>query len=186
MKKILTILICLLILSGCGKDYSKPWGIETYEADMSYYEGLNKTGHMFKGTTVKELKRLIDNKGYGVFVFSHKFCAHCQIAMRMMNEVAEDLNVYIYYIDGYSDEYPIQDTENYDILLDILYDYMKEDEDGEKAFFTPHIFSIIDGEIKDSYIGTTWEGLDYTENDEKNLKNLYRSILKPFADKNQD
>ena len=186
MKKLITIIICLLILTGCKNDYSKPWNINTYDADMSYYEGLNRSGHMFVGTTVGELKRLIDEKGYGVFVFSHKFCAHCQIAMKMMNDVAEELNVYIYYIDGYSDEYPIQDTENYDILFDILFDYLKEDENNEKAFFTPHIFSIIDGKIVESYIGTTWEGLDYTKTDEKNLKDIYRNILKPFAPKNQD
>lgn len=188
MKRLFSLLIIILLLVGCtnSKDYSIPWGVETYDADMSYYEGLTKTNHMFLGTTVSELQRTINEKGYGVFVFSHKYCAHCQIAMRMLNDVAKELNVYIYYIDGYNDEYPIQDTENYDILFNILYDYLKEDETGEKAFFTPHLFTIIDGEIKDSYIGTTWTGLEYTSNDEMNLKDVYRKILKPFIPKNQD
>ena len=186
MKKIFVLLLVLLLFSGCSKnDYSKLYDLETYNCDMSSYEGLENVEHVFVGTTVSELKRLIDEKGYGVFAFSSKYCSHCQIAMQYLNEVAKELNVTMFYIDGTSQEYPIQNTDNYDILFDILYDTLNEGPDG-KEIQTPEIFSVIDGEIKDYQVGTTWNGLEYDDKDIDNLKDVYRRILTPFVKQSQD
>ena len=105
MKKLLSILLICLVLFGCSKkqekpDLSKEFVIETYKADMSGYENLKSSGHMFVGTTVSELKRTVDEGGYGVFVLSRTGCPSCQLAMQYLNEVAGELGVYIYYIDA--------------------------------------------------------------------------------------
>lgn len=188
MKKlILTLCLCLFILGGCQKkpDLSKPIDIWTYEADMSGYEGLGKTGHVFKGTTVSELKRIMDEKGYGVFVLSATFCPHCQIAMRYLNEIAQELGVTIYYLNGSSKEYPIQNNEAYDILFDLLYTTLNVGEDG-KEIQTPEVFTVVDGIITKYQIGTTWKGMDYDDKDIEDLKNVYRNMLTPFSKQSQD
>ena len=71
MKKILSILLVCLVLFGCTKkqekpDLSKEFVIETYKADMSGYENLKSSGHMFVGTTVSELKRTVDEVVIGI------------------------------------------------------------------------------------------------------------------------
>ncbi len=192
MKKILTILACLLLLVGCSStssakpDFDSGFTIETYKADMSGYENLKSTGHMFLGTTVLELKRTIDEKGYGAFVLSRTSCSHCQIAMQYLNQAAEELGVYVYYIDAESDAYPILGTDNYDTLYNALYDVLAEDDEGNKELQTPHFFTIIDGEIVGSQIGTTWNGNSYSESDANKLVETYKKLLTPFINESQD
>ena len=182
MKKILLVLILLFSMLGCSPkpDLDNPFVLETYQCDMSGYEGLKAYKHMFLGTTVKELERTINEKGYGVFVLSRTGCDHCQITMQYLNEVAEELNVNVYYIDGTSETYPILGTDNYQILYDILYTTLNEGKDG-KELQTPEVFSVINGTIVKYQIGTTWKGFDYDENDINELKAVYRKILTPFS-----
>lgn len=192
MKKIITILLILLCLVGCSKeeypspDLNNEFTLETYLADMSGYQNLKSTGHMFKGTTVSELKRTIDEKGYGVFVLSRTSCSHCQLAMQYLNEVASNLDVYIYYIDAESDIYPILGTDNYDVLFEVLEPVLEKDEDGEKTIQTPDVFTIVNGEITANQIGTTWTGSNYSDEDVAKLEEVYTSMLKPFSNLSQD
>lgn len=191
MKKLLSILLICLVLFGCSKkqekpDLSKEFVIETYKADMSGYENLKSSGHMFVGTTVSELKRTVDEGGYGVFVLSRTGCHSCQLAMQYLNEVAQELGVYIYYIDAQSDAYPILGTDNYDILYEVLYETIPENENGERDLQTPEVVTIVDGKITGSQIGTTWGGSNYTDKDVTKLEDIYRKLLTPFVQESQD
>ena len=135
MKKLLILLGCILLLCGCMKkeervvlDYQNDF--ITYKADMSGYEGLTSSNHRFLGITVSELKKAIDEDKSGIFVLSRKGCTHCQLLMRYMNEAANELDVYIYYIDAESNTYPILGTDDYDVLLEAMYPICEEI-DGE-------------------------------------------------------
>ena len=185
MKKLFIVLFILcFFLGACQKkpDLSKPFEIWTYDVDMSGYEGLDSKDHMFKGTTVSELERVMEEKGYGPFVLSATFCPHCQIAMRYLNEVAKDLDVYIYYLDGASKEYPIQGTNDYNILFDLLYTTLNVGEDG-KEIQTPELFTIVDGIITKYQIGTTWQGMEYDDKNIEDLKKVYHDMLLPYSSK---
>ena len=175
MKKIVWILIILLCLCGCSRkpDLDHEFVLETYACDMSGYAGLSSSKHMFKGTTINE-------KGYGVFVFSRTGCDHCQMVMKHLNDVAEELGVTVYYIDAMSDEYPILGTENYQLLYDLLYTTLNEGDNG-KELQTPELFTVVDGVITSYKVGTTWSGSEYDENDVNELKALYRKMLTPFS-----
>ncbi|MDO4500239.1 MAG: lipoprotein [Erysipelotrichaceae bacterium] len=179
MKKIIYLLFILLLLSGCSKSLNKV-DIETYEVDMSAYAGISYNDHMFKGTTVKELEKVMNEKGSGVFILSRVNCDHCQMVMQYLNDVAKELDVTVYYIDAISKEYPILHTENYDILYNILYDYLNEGGEG-KEIMTPHLITVVNGKIISSKIGTTWSGSNYDENDVRELKNLYKKMLTQFS-----
>jgi len=174
------------MLTSCySKDYSIPYDIETYDCDMSLYEEVNEKDNCFKQTSVEQLEKLIEEKGYGIFVFSRTSCSHCQIVMKYIDEIASDMGLTVFYIDALSEEHPVLGTSNFDFLMDYLNDYLKSGEDGPELQ-TPHVFTIMDGEIKDSKVGTTWNGLDYSDDDIESLKQLYIEMFKPFASKNQD
>lgn len=179
MRKFLILLCSLFLITGCSFGNSskiKYIEIETYRPDMSKYMGLNTDGHNFTGTTVKELKRVIDEEASGIFVLSREGCDHCQMVMQYLNEVAIETDNTIYYIDATSNEYPIQGTENYELLYQMLYDFLGEG-DGERQLQTPHVIVVVNGYIKESKIGTTWTGLNYDEDDVKELKDLYRKMF---------
>ena len=184
MKKVITLILLLLIMSGScvlRPDFNMEFTLDTYKADMSLYDGITSVGHNFKGTTVKELERTINEKGYGAFVLSRSGCDHCQFVMKYINEVAQELNVYIYYLDAESKVYPIVENEDYD-LLDSILKPIEEELDGEICLQTPHFFTIIRGQFVDSFVGA---GVDDTyspsDTEIENLKNKFRNALKVFS-----
>ena len=63
MKKILLALLILLTCVGCNKkndDINYTYDIISKDVDMSGYEGVSSTQHMFKGITVDQLFNCID------------------------------------------------------------------------------------------------------------------------------
>ena len=185
MRKLLSCLLITVILFGCNQkpipDFDSNFEIETYKCDMSHYDGLTSVNHNFVGTTVKELKKTIDEKGYGVFVLSRNTCAHCQVLMQYLNEVAEELNIKVYYIDAESNKYPIVDTDDYDLLYELLYPILEKDDDGIKSLQTPHLFTIIDGEFVDSKVGVKVKGEAPSEKEIEVVKKTCKDFLTPFA-----
>lgn len=190
MKKIFCLFLVLLICCSCTENESKvnyTYDIVTKAVDMSGYEGVNSTIHMFKGVTVDQLYNTIDNDSSAVFYLGRTNCECCQTCIKYLNEVATDLGVTVYYIDVYDKEMPIETDEEIQKLTDYLLPILAE-VDGEKELQTPTVFSVINGELKNSLIclsNWTW---DYPPKDSqvKKLKNKYIEILKPFAEKNQE
>lgn len=183
MKKFVLLLFVLLLVTGCNArpkiDFNQNFSIETYKADMSGYDGLKSVGHRFLGTTVSQLKKTVDEKGYGIFVLSRTDCPHCQQLMKLMNQVAEEYDTYIYYINALSDKYPILDTDDYELLYDLMWDAMDKI-DGVKQLQTPTLFTIIDGKVVSYKVGATWKGLDYEQSDIDNILKIYREMMEPF------
>ena len=190
MKKFLMAILCLLILFGCSKekqivpDFSSGFELDTFDPNMTYYEGIGKGEHCFRQIRVSELFRTVDEKGYGVFVLGYVNCPWCQATMAHLNEVGLELGVEIYYIDAKSEEYPLS-KEDFANLKKYLEPILMEDEEGVKSLYTPHVFSIIDGQFVNSQISITGNDNYDLENpsdeDVKWLKDIYREILKPFV-----
>lgn len=184
MKKIFFSILVLFLLSGScvlRPDFNMDFNLNTYTCDMSRYDGLHAVGHNFKGVTVKELEKTINEKGYGAFVLSRVGCSHCQIVMQYLNQAASELGVYVYYIDAESDKYPIVDTYNYE-LLDRILKPIEEVLDGEVCLQTPHFFTVIRGQFVDSYVGADFIDNDNPSDKEiSNLINKYKKALEVFV-----
>ena len=180
MKKIITVLSIVLILFSCASNKVEPvedFYIEAKAVDMSIYNGVDAVKHCFKETSVSELTRVLEEKGSGVFYIGYKECPHCQILVQYLNEVAMDLGVTVYYIPGTDKTGNFIITGKiYDELLKDLDPILDVNEDGEKAIYTPHVFTIIKGEFKESKISGGAE----SSSEIKELKNEYRKILEPF------
>ena len=176
MKKLLVLLLLVLCFACNGGVKPNEYEVISTAVDMSGYEGVNSVNHNFKETTVSEITRALNEEGSGVFYVGYTNCSHCQKSVRYLNEVAQELGVIVYYVNAKNPDHPIQ-GESYEELFNDLYDILNEDEDGKKAIFTPHVFSIINGKIVGSKISDA--GGD-DENSIKQLKNEYLKILEPF------
>ena len=62
MKKVFLVLLTFVLLCSCSKKTNYTYDINSRNVDMSSYEGLSATNHMFKAITVQELFNVIDNK----------------------------------------------------------------------------------------------------------------------------
>ena len=180
LKKLLLCLLLACLMAGCGGE--KPdlsYEVESFAVDMSGYNGVKSVGHAFRGVSPAEVFRALEENGSAVFYLGYTGCHFCQKTVKVLNEAALELGVTVYYIDGYSTVYPLNDENHYDQkLIEALNDYLRTDENGEKALYTPHVFTIINGKIAESMIS-----YDDTGNEEKDLENLgktYRKMLEPF------
>ncbi len=180
MKKILTLLLVSLLLVACGGE--KPdlsYEVESYAVDMSSYPGVKSTGHAFRRVLVSEVFRAIEEGGSGVFYHGYSSCPFCRKCVAPLNEVATDLGVTVYYIDAYYEGAHLTDEE-IDKYIELLYTTLNEDpETGEKAVYTPQVFTIINGKVAGSKIS-----MEETGNEEKDINKLkrdYRKLLQPFA-----
>jgi len=185
IKKLLITLSVLLVLFGCskkddGKRYEQ-MNLDTYQCDMSLYENMSSTNHQFKGVSVAELKKVFDEKGNALFVFSYTDCPHCQQIIQYINEVAKDLNVTVYYLDAYSKQFPIVNTDNYQILFDLCEPILEKDsETHKKVLQTPMLFSVINGEHYDHMIGFDLSDPP-TETEINELKERIKEMILPFS-----
>ena len=185
MKKIIVIFLFLIICFGCSNsvDVKYPYTIQSKNVDMSMYDGVTSTEHMFKSVTVQELFNTIDKKSSGVFYLGRDNCSCCQTCIQYLNEAAMDLGVTVYYINAYDEEMPVaSDSETYNKLFEYLYDIL-DTVDGEKQLQTPTIFSVINGEIVDHLIclgDFAWD-TPPTKLQTLRLVNKYKSILEPFS-----
>ena len=177
MKKLL-ILLCFFLLIGCAPKPDLSYEVESYPVDMSVYDGVTSVGHAFVGVAPTEVFRAIQEKGSAIFYLGYGDCAFCQKYVKHLNKVAMDLGVTVCYIDAKSKTYPLT-NELMDDLIVALYDVLRRDENGEKALYTPHIFTIINGKIASSQISMT-ETDDPVKDGEK-LEKIYRKMLEPFV-----
>ena len=194
MKKILVFLLSLLLLSGCGKKEEEEeeihfdYEIQSEAVDMSAYSGVNSTKHCFRLVTCAELFSTIDNGGSGVFYLGRSNCQCCQDVTKYVNEIGLELGVTIYYIDVYNEKENLsEDKDLQDKLHDYMYDILGTDDDGEKVLLTPHLFQVVNGQLKDNQI--CHDGIftvNPTDEQIEELKEVYRRILSPFASASQD
>ena len=97
-----------------------------------------------------------------------------------MNEAANELDVYIYYIDAESNTYPILGTDDYDVLLEVMYPICEEI-DGEVGLQTPHFFTIVNGEYVDSKIGDKANSVTPGDKESERIVSEYKKMMQKFT-----
>ncbi|MEF9967783.1 MAG: glutaredoxin domain-containing protein [Longicatena sp.] len=195
MKKIITLVLTLLVLVGCSTGTPTDKTDKTTEkidvstlnildfnneqADMSGYELLTDTKHVYKQITMEDSIRLFTEKGSGVVYYGYLGCPFCQQAVPVLNNAARQMGVDIYYVDvmspeGTSDEITAE-------LIDHIKDYLVEEE-GEPVFYVPQVFVIKDGEIVGDHLSLVdsydiSEGDDMNESQRTELRNIYLEMI---------
>ena len=72
----------------------------TSEADMTGYQWLYDTDPPFVETTFQESIRMFTEKGSGILYYGRTNCPWCQRAVPVLDDVAQETGVTIYYIDA--------------------------------------------------------------------------------------
>ncbi|MBQ7991511.1 MAG: hypothetical protein IJ252_00645 [Solobacterium sp.] len=183
---ILTVL-CMVCLSGCGRQYVFDNDLVRTEADMSGYIWLEDESPAFDLVSIDESFRLFEEKQTGVIFYSRVSCPFCNAAVPVLNDAAKELGVRILYTDIEDPEFMKLSWQERDgkvfHLMELIDSILKTDDNGEKAFFIPLLIAVKDGEIMDSYVSVS-EGID-TEHFENtpqenidHLKELYKRVIK--------
>lgn len=140
--------------------------IFTYAYDFQIY-GLDNNKCCLKASTVSSLKSVIDNKQTAIFFISSPSCISCKTIISLLNDICFDKNLTIYDIDLYSSIYPVFETDDFDILINVLKNGVIN---NENEFVIPIIIIINDGIIEEYLLG-----YDYHQSDLSNDQ-LYSKI----------
>lgn len=168
----------------------------TSEADMTGYQWLYDTDPPFVETTFQESIRMFTEKGSGILYYGRTNCPWCQRAVPVLDEVAQETGVTIYYIDASQPLATAADgsvdatksQEVYQELLGYISPILEKDEDGKPAFQIPEVIGVKNGEIVGHHLSLvdsfSLDSEDAQMNDEQvaELKDIYRRIIAATAD----
>lgn len=161
MKKIMILLLAGL-LWGCSQ--VKDTKIETYNVDMSLYQGITSTA-VFKGIADKELfKAIKEDRSFIVYV-GYPQCERCQQAVTLLNDIAIRNHATIYYLNVQNEKYPF-DQQSQEQLAKLFKDHLKKD--IQEIAEWPLVFSIVKGRIKNYQFGM---------HDDKQMIDSYGKII---------
>ena len=164
MYRVIFILLSLLIFTSCSSNHIEEYyDIFSYNYDFQFYD-FEAGECVLKGSTVSTLKSVIDNKESAVFMITAPTCMSCQGFVEIANDISKNKDITIYNIDPYSSLYPVFDTNDFDILLNILKEIGIN---NESEFFMPVILIINKGKIESYY---------NEHNDDMNYETLYSKI----------
>ena len=179
----LVFVLCLGMITGCANDSTPVHYLDDLIAvnvDMSVYPGFNDPDHNFKRVTLKEANRIYKEGGSGILYYGYSHCSWCPQAVPVMNEVAKDLDMTIYYIDVESDDGNTE--ESYNELISLTQDFLKKDENGKPSMYVPQVFVVKNGEIVADHLSTVdsykpSQG-NMTEKQNRELYKIYEKMFK--------
>lgn len=193
MRKLISV-ICLfsLLLIGCSSTKEKEQekekavcDVDCKQSNMDEYEGLKDGNHVFLDTTYEQaIQKLEDDKFSGILYYGYPSCPWCEEAVIIMNDVANDLEQNIYYVNKKSEDslnHPELEQKTIKIL-DEAYGLEKDDEE-QPRLYVPEVVVIKKGKIIAHHMGTV-EGHDAKErkmNDDEKL--LLTSIYEKMFNK---
>lgn len=192
MKKIGLLLLSMsFILFACDSDKEEETGnknvcdvdLECDTADMSEYENFNEEDHVFLEINFDEAKKLLETDDFnGIIYFGYPTCPWCIEALPIMNEVAKEKELSIYYVNKKSDinqEHPEWEQATTDIL-DAAYGLDKDD-DGNPRIYVPEVIVVKDGEVVDHHMGTLDEHdateRKMTDDEKEEVKKIYEEMF---------
>ena len=175
MKKIIVLIMVLLLTTACGERVKKEdinfIDFDSFKIDMSAYKDMTSLDHNFKGVSPEEFMRVFKEGGSGAFLLGYEGCYNCQQSISHLNAAAEKVGVTVYYMDCYSEKYPLELYES--DMIKLLEPYLTTNEKGQKAIYTPHLIILVNGEVYDSKIGLF-------KGKEKKIIKEYKKMLDVF------
>lgn len=139
-KKLLFIIpiIFAILIAGCTKKENDG------EKFAEEYNTVDENNY-FVYRNIDEITKILEN-GTGVVYLGFPECPWCQAYVPMLNEVADIEGLEkIYYFNILEDRK--NNTEEYQEIVDILYDHLQYDEEGNKRIYVPAVIFVSKGEI---------------------------------------
>lgn len=152
-------------------------------ADMSAYEGFTETEHQFIKAPMSDFLIKLDAGADAVYYFGFSTCPWCIEALPIMNDVAKENNIPIYYIDKKAET---SDAASIQAIEERLADILNPDEEGKPHLYVPLVVVMKDGEIVAHHTGTVDEhdAHERTMNDEEKqqLKQIYQEMFQKLSE----
>ncbi|MGM9940782.1 MAG: hypothetical protein ACI32N_02180 [Bulleidia sp.] len=179
MKRIMAMVMTAALLAGCASGNGSSTS-EKVKSDLSGYETMKDTEHVFYDMTVQEMVQKMDAGETFTVYFGFETCAWCLEAVPILNACAMDENQEIGYINTrLNPEWTSNlDIDDYDLVVEKLGDHLEYDNDGIRHLYTPHVFFIKDGKVVYDHEGTI-EGhnakeTELSEDEKKEVYKMYR------------
>ncbi|MDO4701505.1 MAG: glutaredoxin [Erysipelotrichaceae bacterium] len=190
MKKIIgSLLVSVLLLTGCSEKVTKLnvtlTSLDSIEVDMSSYHNMSVSKHVFKKVTFGQANTLYASEsnagGSAVVVYGYPGCPFCQQAMHVLNDAAEALGIYVYYVEA-TQEYEGKQAD-IDTLMSLISEYLLKENKSDQLY-VPQVFVIKNGKIVGSHLSlvNSYRGGNLSDGQYKELKNIYIRIMKKLSD----
>lgn len=180
MKKLVALILTfLLVFTGCSKvkvtkvkDDIKTDGIKFSDE----YKTVGKN-NVFEYATYGNIVDILTDET-GVIYLGFPSCNLCKEIVPIINEVAK--NKKLEKISYYNfTEIRNNNTKEYQQLVDLLSDYLNEDEEGMKRITAPTVIFVNKGNIVGMYIGKISSDAEeiITDEQKEELKNNFSSLI---------
>ena len=172
------IIIFLLVNNNTGNEKSVETDATRFAEEYTSIDENNR----FKYATMDEVINTLED-GTGIVYLGFPECKWCQQYVVYLNELAEDRNIsQIMYYNIRQDRQ--DNTEDYQTIVNLLKDYLTDDEEGNPRIYVPAVIFMSNGEIIGFDDETAYDtnGYDdpseyWTEEEVNDLKDRLNSYL---------
>ncbi len=139
--------------------------------------------NVFVYRTPEQIINILE-KGTGIVYLGFPECPWCTGYVPYLNEIAKEKNLEkIYYLNVLEERK--NNTTEYQKIVEILSDYLQNDEEGNKRLYVPAVIAVKDGEIVGFDDETAWDTKgyetpkEYWENEDlEGLKEKLRCMMR--------
>lgn len=172
------IIIFLLVNNNTGNEKSVETDATRFAEEYTSVDENNR----FKYATMDEVINTLED-GTGIVYLGFPECKWCQQYVVYLNELAEDRNIsQIMYYNIRQDRQ--DNTEDYQTIVNLLKDYLTDDEEGNPRIYVPAVIFMSNGKIIGFDDETAYDtnGYDdpseyWTEEEVNDLKDRLNSYL---------
>lgn len=170
-KKLYTIIGIVVLVLACSIGFYKVFtSIENKETDAEKFasEYSIDNDNVFVYKTLEEINKILKN-GTGIVYLGFPECPWCKGYVPYLNEVAKKEKLdKIYYFNILKDRK--NNTDDYKKTVELLKDYLKYDDEGNKRIYVPAVIAVNKGKIVGFDDETSYDTKGY-ENPEDYWKN---------------
>ena len=200
MKKSLVILLLLLVCTGCNNNSlptptptatpsSKPNLCDPIDpcenkANMTSYATMADIAeHVYIEITMEQALAKIESNESEIIYFGFDTCPWCLEVVPVLNEVAQEEGLSVYYVNTRSDLSISEEGMAYRAqIVEILQDLLQFNEDRQqKWLYVPDVLFMKNGEIMANHIGTLDDHdatqRQMTEEEEAQLKQIFQDYF---------
>ena len=158
--------------------------VDQKESDLKSYTFLADDNPAFKEITFESSIKFFTEGYSGILYYGKVGCPWCERAVPILNAVAKDNNISIYYIDANKGmgETKREREENYANLSKYISDSFQEDNNGKKGMFVPDVIAVKNGKMVAYHVSLV-DDYDIHKNDQlsesqkQELYNIYQQMI---------